>query len=118
MKNENENKNMNLKFSKTNYCNYYPKRNEINRVPDKKPLHFPLKCFHGVNYFHNEIGNKEYLDLTSNNKNNTIDSYKIIDKKDHLYLNHLCNKNINKKNIINSTTIKFRHKNTTFLYYC
>ena len=113
----NENKKINFQFSKTFYCNYYPKKKEMREMPDKKPTYFPNECFHGVNYFHNEIGNKEFLNLTNNSiYNNNIDEYKIIDRKDHLLLNHLTNKNVNKKSI-NSITIKYRHKNATFLYY-
>ena len=113
----NENNKINFQFSKKFYCNYYPKKKEMREMPDKKPTYFPNECFHGVNYFHNEIGNKEFLNLTDNNiYNNNIDEYKIIDRKDHLLLNHLTNKNVNKKSI-NSVTIKYRHKNATFLYY-
>ena len=113
----NKNKNINFLFSKKNYCNYYPKKDEMKERTDKKPTHFPTECFHGVNHSHNNIGNKEYLFLTDNSiYNNNIDEYKIIEKKDHLLINHLCQKNVNKK-IINSITVKFRHKNTTFLYF-
>ena len=84
---------------------------------DKKPCHFPTETFHGINSFHNEIGNKEYLILKDNNIfNSNTDSYKNIDKKDHILLNHLFQKIVNKK-IINSFTIKYRHKNSTFIYY-
>ena len=115
--NNNKNKNINFLFSKNNYCHYYPKKDEMRERTDKKPIHFPNECFHGVNHSHNNIGNKEYLYLTDNSiYNNNIDEYKIIEKKDHLLLNHLCQKSVNKK-IINSITVKFRHKNTTFLYF-
>ena len=113
----NDNKKINFQLSTKFYCNYYPKKKEMKEKPDKKPTYFPSECFHGVNYFHNNIGNKEFLNLTDNNiYNNNIDEYKIIDRKDHLLLNHLTNKNVNKKSI-NSITIKYRHKNATFLYY-
>ena len=113
----NENEKINFQFSKKFYCNYYPKKPELREFPDKKPIHFPSECFHGVNYFHNEIGKKEFLNLTNNSiYNNNIDEYKIIDRKDHLLLNHLCHQN-KKQKIINSITVKYRHKNTTFLYY-
>ena len=104
-------------FSKKNYCNYIPKKNEMNEMADKKPCHFPIECYLGENINHNEIGNKEFLDIREKNIfNSNNDSYKSIDRKDHLLLNHLCIKNNNKK-IINSFTIKYRHKNTTFLYF-
>ena len=113
----NDNQKINFQFSKKFYCNYYPKKKEMREKPDKKPTYFPNECFHGVNYFHNNIGNKEFLNLTNNSVyNNNIDEYKIIDRKDHILLNHLTNKNVNKKSI-NSITIKYRHKNATFLYY-
>ena len=110
------NKIIDFSFSRKNYCNYYPKLNEMKEIADKKPKHFPTECFIGVNKFHKEIGKKEYLNLKENfvfNSNN--DSYKIIDKQDHVLLNHLCQFNI--KNIINSISIRYRHKNTTFIYY-
>ncbi len=112
-----ENKKINFQYSKKFYCNYHPTKEEMREFADKKPTHFPTECFHGVNEFHNEIGKKEFLNLTNNSVyNNNIDEYKIIDRKDHLLLNHLCQQKKNQK-IINSITVKYRHKNTTFLYY-
>ena len=112
-------KQIDFSFSKKHYCNYYPKRNEMKEIADKKPCHFPTECFHGVNQFHKEIGSKEYLLLDKNDVfNNNNDSYKIIDKKDHILLNHLINKKKNNNNNkINSVIIRYRHKNTTFIYY-
>lgn len=104
-------------FSKKNYCNYIPKIYEMKEMADKKPCHFPIECYLGENINHNEIGNKEFLDIKEKNIfNSNNDSYKSIDRKDHLLLNHLCIKKNNKK-IINSFTIKYRHKNITFLYF-
>lgn len=104
-------------FSKKDYCNYIPKKEEMRYTADKKPCHFPIECFHGFNQIHNEIGNKEYLTLTSTSVfNSNNDSYKKIDRKEHFLLNHLCQKNIYNK-LINSFTIKYRHKNATFVYY-
>lgn len=104
-------------FSKKNFCNYYPNKREMKELADKKPSHFPLECFHGVNSFHNHLGKKEFLDLNENSINYKNDSYKIIDRKDHILLNHFCQK-INVNNNINySITIKYRHKNTSFVYY-
>jgi len=112
------NKNIDFSFSKKNYCNYYPKINEMKEIADKKPSHFPTECFIGVNRSHNEIGKKEYLNLIENSVfNSNNDSYKIIDKKDHVLLNHLCQFDTKNKNIINSISIRYRHKNTTFIYY-
>ena len=104
-------------FSNKNYCNYIPKQNEMRTTADKKPCHFPIECFHGINQIHNEIGNKEYLTLTDSSVfNSNNDSYKNIDRKEHFLLNHLCQKNVNNK-LINSFTVKYRHKNATFVYY-
>ena len=111
-----KNSKINFEFSKKNYCNYYPSQNEMKNKTDKKPSHFPSECFHGINKFHNKIGKEQYLILKENNYNSNNDSYKVIDKKDHILLNHLCQKTINNK-IINSFTIKYRHKNATFIYY-
>ena len=115
---ESNKKHIDFSFSKKNYCNYYPKKDELKEIADKKPCHFPIECFHVKNQFHREIGSKEYLIIDKNgvfNSNN--DSYKIIDKKDHIVLNHLIDKKKINNNIINSVTIKYRHKNTTFIYY-
>jgi len=112
------NKNIDFTFSKKNYCNYYPKQNELKEIADKKPCHFPTECFHGANRYHNEIGKKEYLNLKESSVfNSNNDSYKIIDKKDHVLLNHLCQFETKNQNIINSISIRYRHKNTTFIYY-
>ena len=114
------NKNIDFSFSKINYCNYYPKLNEMKEIAAKIPCHFPIECCHGINKFHKEIGSKEFLILDDYNVfNSNNESYKIIDKKDHIVLNHFTNKNaiINNNNIINSVTIKYRHKSSTFVYY-
>jgi hypothetical protein len=112
-----KNNNLNFHYSKKNYCNYYPKKNEMREKADKIPTFFPIECFNGINHYHNEIGNKEFLNLTDNSiYNNNIDSYKIIDRKDHLLLNHFCYKFV-KTNVINAFTVKYRNKNVTFLYY-
>ena len=110
--------NINFDYCKKNFCNYIPKKGEFSDMCAKKPLNFPCECFHGINLKHNEIGSKNFLNLKDKNifNNNSNDSYKIIDKKDHILINHLCQKTINKK-IINSFTIKYRLKNTTFLYF-
>ena len=115
--NKGNNININFDYSRKNYCNYIPKENEMKVKAEKIPSHFPIECYHGINQIHNNIGKKEFLNLSENNifsMNN--DSYKSIDKKEHLFLNHLCLK-FNNKSIINSFTVKYRHKNTTFVYY-
>ena len=109
--------NIDFAFSLKNYCNYIPKKEEMKKQPSKRPCNFPTECFHGKNQFHNDIGNKGFLNIDENNFfNSNNDSYKIIERKDHILLNHLCNKNVNKKTIT-SLTIKYRNKNTTFLYF-
>ena len=97
--------------------NYYPKKDELNKGKNKLPVYFPTECYHEINHIQNNIGNKEYLDIKESNIfNSNNDSYKIINKKEHLFLNHLCYKK-NDKKIINSFIIRYRKKNTTFVYY-
>ena len=103
-------------YSKKNYCNYYPKKKEMREYIEKKPYYFQTECYHGVNQTQNEIGNKKYLYLVENSIFSGNDSYKVIERKDHVLLNHLCSKKI-KNNTISSVPVKFRHKNVTFLYY-
>ena len=105
-------------FSKKNFCNYYPEKNEMRDKADKKICHFPIECFLDVNYDHNRIGNKDFLILKERSVyNSNNDSYKKIDIKDHIFLNHLYHKNVNNNTIINTSTIRYRHKNVTFVYY-
>ena len=108
-------------FSKKNYCNYYPKKKEMREFTDKKPCHFPTECYHGVNEIQNKIGNKNHLFLKEKEIYSGNYSYKSIERKDHVLLNHLCQRKCSDYNknrtIISSATIKYRHKNTTFLYY-
>ena len=118
--NENNNKNININFfySNKNFCNYYPKINEMREYADIKPCHFQSETYHGVNQNQNKIGNKNYLFLKEKNIFCGNDSYKDIERKEHAILNHLFQKQKNKNSkLINSITIKYRHKNCTFLYY-
>ena len=113
----NRTKLIDFSFSKKNYCNYYPNKNEMRERADKLLCHFPTECFHDVNHEHNRIGNKDFLVLKESSVyNSNNDSYKNIDIKDHIFLNHLYQKNVN-NTIINSSTIRYRHKNVTFIYY-
>ena len=83
----------------------------------KRSCFFPTLTFHGQNENQNTITKKKFLNLKVNNYFNSNNvSYKIIDRKDHVLLNHLYQKTINKK-FINSFTIKYKNKNTTFLYF-
>ena len=108
---------MNYAFSKKNYCNYFPTKEEMKKKPKNRPSHFPIECFHGINQKHNDIGNKEFLKLKDINFfNSNNDSYKSIDRKDHLIINHLCQKNVGKK-LVNTFIVRYRHKNATFVYY-
>ena len=114
----NKKNNINFSYSNKNYCNYYPKINEMREYADIKPCYFQSETFHGVNQNQNKIGNKKYLFLEEKNIFSGNDSYKDIGRKEHVILNHLFQKQKNKKSdLINSITIKYRHKNCTFLYY-
>lgn len=117
--NENINKSViNFFYSNKNYCNYYPKINEMREYADIKPCYFQSETYHGVNQNQNKIGNKKYLFLEEKNIFSGNYSYKYIEKKEHVILNHLFQKQKNKKSeLINSITIKYRHKNCTILYY-
>ena len=79
----------NFIFEKKNFCNYYPKKFEMKDKPCEKPCHFPIEIFHRINSFKKENENKEVLILKDNNVfNSNNDSYKIINRKDHILLNH------------------------------
>ena len=103
-------------YSKKNYCNYYPKKGELKKVADQKPMHMPSYCYQGIDHSHNKLGKKEYLNIKEDIFSSNNDAYKSIERKDHILLNHLCQK-VKNGNIINSFVIRYRHKNTTFVYY-
>lgn len=111
--NINKKKYIDYSFSKKNYCNYFPKKIEMNFKPCAKPSLFPNETFLGINKFKNEIGSKEYLELKDKIFCCENDSYKIIEKQDHSLLGHF----LQKDNKINSIVIRYRHKNSTFIYY-
>lgn len=116
--NVNVNKNIDFNYSKNNYCNYYPKINEMRVYADKKPSNFQNECFLGVNQIQNQIGNKDYLFLKENDIFSGNYTSKNIERKEHIFLNHFFLKNKNESNnFIDSIVIKYRHKNCTFLYY-
>ena len=119
--NKNVNNKIDFTFCKKNYCIYYPKIKEMREYTDKKPSNFQIECYHGINQIQNIIGNKKYLFLEENDIFSGNYSYKNIERKDHILLNHLCQKQKNRRNnnniIITSIVIKYRHKNCTFLYY-
>ena len=104
---------MNLGFSKKYYSNYIPKQNEMNNNACQKPQYFPMTTFLGINTSKNENGNENYLDLKESLFCKENDCYKKINKTEHILLNHLLNKNSK----INSATVRYRHKNITFIYY-
>ena len=85
----------------------------MNHKPSQKPNFFPIEIYLGLNNFKNNIGNIDYLYLKENIFCFANDSYKIINKKEHILLNHL----FQKKKKINSMSIRYRHKNSTFIYY-
>ena len=110
--------NIDFSYSKKNYCNYYPKINEMKDSTDKKPYYFQTECYLGVNQIQNKIGNKDDLYLKEDEIYSGNYSYKNIERKDHILLNHLCNIKKNKNgNIVNSIIFRYRQKNATFLYY-
>lgn len=113
---EAKNSDIDFAYSKKNYCNYYPKEGELKTKVDQKPLYMPAYCYHGVNHSHNELGKEEYLNMKEDIFSSNNDSYKNIERKDHILLNHLCQK-VKNGNLINSFTIRYRHKNSTFVYY-
>lgn len=99
-------------FCKKNYCNYIPKQKDMNNKPSQKPQIFPIRIFLGI-ASHNEIGDKYCLNIKDNTFCSENDSYKIIEQKGHIFLNHLFQKNSKAY----STPIRYRHKNITFVYY-
>ena len=104
---------INFAFSKKNYCNYFPKLTDMNIKPSQKQQFFPIQIFLGINKFHNEIGDKHYLNIKESIFCSENDSYKVLNQKDHIFLNHLLQKDFKTF----STTIRYRHKNITFVYY-
>jgi len=113
---EAKNGDIDFAYSKKNYCNYYPKIGELKNTVDQKPFYMPNYCYQGLNHSQNKLGKKEYLNMKEDIFSSNNDSYKSIERKDHLLLNHLCQK-VKNGNLINSFTIRYRHKNSTFVYY-
>lgn len=111
-----KNSDIDFAYSRKNYCNYYPRKDELKSMVDQKPLYMPTYCFQGVNHSHNKLGKEEYLNIKEDIFSSNNDTYKSIERKDHILLNHLCQKVKNEK-LINSFTIRYRHKNSTFVYY-
>ena len=104
---------VNFAFSKKNYCNYIPKRNEMNNKPSQKPNFFPEEIFLGIYQSQLENDNNKYLirkDYFFCSENNT---YKKIDPIPHFLLKHL----FQGKNNNISANIRYRHKNVLFVYY-
>ena len=117
--NINVNNNIDFSYCTKNYCIYYPKIKEMREYTNKKPTNFQIECYHGINQIQNSIGNKKYLFLEENDIFSGNYTYKNIERKDHILLNHLCQKQKkkNKNNVLTSIVIKYRRKNCTFLYY-
>ena len=114
--NNNKNK-IDFSYSKKNYCFYYPSKNDLREFPDKKPYYLQTETYHGINKIQQKIGNKNFLNLEDNNTFSGNYSYKNIETKEHVLLNHLCERQKFKNSIIYSSTIRYRHKNFTFIYY-
>ena len=104
--------NIDFAYCKKNYCNYIPKQKDMNNKPSQKPQIFPIQILLGITS-HNEIGDKYCLNIKDNTFCSENDSYKIIEQKSHILLNHLFQKNSKAY----STFIRYRHKNITFVYY-
>ena len=104
---------VNFEFSKKNFCDYIPKKNEMKDKASQKPSFFPEETFLGINRFQNEIGSKDYLCIKDYFFCSKNDSYKIIDKKPHFLTNHF----LYKKNKIQAVNIRYRHKNVVFVYF-
>ena len=113
--NLNNNSKIDFSYSRNNYCNYYPKKNEMKNI--KIPNHFQTECYHGVNQLQNKIGNKKYLYLVEDSVFSGNDSYKNIEKKEHTLINHYCKRQIKNDIFISSVSVKYRLKNVTLLYY-
>ena len=112
-KSKNQNKGFDFEFSKKNFCNYYPQQIEMNFKPSQKPSSYPIQTFLGINKDQKEIGSKEFLDLKEDEFCSENDSYKKIEQTKHQLLNHF----LQKDSKINSISIRYRHKNATFIYY-
>ena len=68
----------------------------MREQPSKRQCNFPIECFHGENQFHSNISNKNFMNLEEKVFFNCkSDFFKIIERKDHILLNHLCIKNVN-----------------------
>ena len=110
---KNQNKDLNFLVAKKNFCNYYPPEIEMNLEPSQKPSSFPTQICLEKKKDQNEIGNKEFLELKEKYFCSENDSYKILNKTENQLLNHFFQKNSK----INSISIRYRHKNSTFVYY-
>ena len=104
---------LNFSYSKKNYCKYFPKETDMRNKPGQKPSSFPIETFLGSNESHNKIGNKEFIDIKGNTFCSENDSYKVVNSKQHELLNHFLQKNCK----ISSISFRYRHKNSTFIYY-
>jgi hypothetical protein len=113
---ETKNNDIDFAYSKKNYCNYYPTKSELKKMVDQKPSFMPTYTYQGLNHSHNKLGKEEYLNMKEDIFCSNNDAYKSIERKDHILLNHLCQK-VKNGNLINSFTIRYRHKNATFVYY-
>lgn len=107
-----------LKMKK--YSHYIPKKEEFSEKIQHIPSHY--KNLENIDLLSNQkyIGNKKYLKINENDILSGNLAYKNIENIPHEQINHL---NINNNTIndiktnICSTTSRYRHKYTTFVYY-
>ena len=99
---------INFDYSKKNFCNYIPKRKEMNQ-PCSKPVCLPTEICLATNHIQNQIGENYIL------KENIIsnDSYKKIYSKGHILLNRFLQQNTK----AHSTIIRYQGKNINIVYY-
>ena len=116
--------NLNNEFqnSQNNYCNYYPKLEEMNGNITKTPEEYKNKKNFDKNRRKSKIKNNNYI---SNNEDNICGenySYKNIRPIKHELINHMNyiiknNKDIQKNTTVCSIVARHRLKFTTFVYY-
>ena len=119
--NKSLNASIEFKNSQNNYCNYFPKKNEMNDLTIKIPEQYKNK----INLdkkIGNKIGNKNFFSHEEKNIFGDNYSYKSIMSVMPVQINHINFKEKNIKNnskepIVYSIVSRHRLKFTTFVYY-
>ena len=124
---QNEPKVVNIEFqnAQNNYCNYIPKKNEMNELTHKAPEEYKLTKNLDKKIRQNRIGNDNYYYPEEENRLGDNYSYKKIKSVKSEQINHMNYKINSKKNeklkekkpIITSLVCRHRLKFTTFVYY-